>query len=210
MGWPLSWVRQLWEPAPGAPAAITGHVEPELSPDHLEIDAEGWLVGAGVEHVPSVRHSPLSTAQGPIAIVWHYTATDHGTARALSRRIRTYRRAVDRAASWHVIVAHDGVLWQSVPMLRGAWHCAKGAIAGHRVNACSVGIELEGHGDDFPEQQVRAAERLVRALRDAYRIESTNADRGHREFDPSRRRDPGPAWEAMLPDILRRAYRRAG
>jgi N-acetyl-anhydromuramyl-L-alanine amidase AmpD len=207
MAWLLSWVRQIWERAPRLPVPVTGHIEPEPAPDHLEVDAEGWLVGADVEYVPSVRHSSLSTSQGPIAIVWHFTATDHGTARVLARRIRTYRRAVDRAASWHVIIAHDGVLWQSVPFLRGAWHCARGTIMGHRVNACSVGVELEGHGDRFPPAQIVAAQRLVRALAQAYPIRDVNATHGHREYDPARRRDPGPVWEALLPDVVRFAYR---
>lgn len=206
MAWPLSWVRQLWDRAPRVPAPVTGHVEPEVPRDHLEVDAEGWLVGARVEQVPSVRHSRLSTPGGPIAIVWHFTATDHGTARSLARRIRTYRRGLDRAASWHVIVAHDGVHWQSVPFLRGAWHCATGEIAGHRVNACSVGIELEGHGDRFPAEQVFAAARLIRTLAHAYPIREVDAMHGHREYDPARRSDPGPIWEAMLPGLVRAAY----
>jgi N-acetyl-anhydromuramyl-L-alanine amidase AmpD len=200
--WPLSWVRTLWERAPGP---VTGHPDPPAGPE-LEVDAEGWLVGERVERVPSVRHSALSTPQGPIAIVWHFTATDPGTARNLARRIRTYKRGVDRATSWHVIVAHDGVLWQSVPFLRGAWHCAKGRIAGHRVNACSVGIELEGHGGTFSEDQIWAAELLVRTLRETYEIHPAQAGRGHREFDPTRRSDPGPIWEGLLPGLLERAY----
>jgi N-acetyl-anhydromuramyl-L-alanine amidase AmpD len=206
MAWPLYWIRQFWEPAQRMPAPVTGHVEPEVPLDHLEVDAEGWLVGARVEHVPSVRHSPLSTAQGPIAIVWHYTATDHGTARALARRIRTYRRGADRAASWHVIVGHNGVLWQSVPFMRGAWHCARGIILGHRVNACSIGIELEGRGDRFTPAQVAGAKRLIRALTHAYPLREVDAMHSHRQYDPTRRSDPGPAWEAMLPDLVRASY----
>jgi N-acetyl-anhydromuramyl-L-alanine amidase AmpD len=209
---PLEWIRKFWA-SPGQPA--TGHPDPLPSSFDLRVDAEGWLVGGNpgsvlrphvdLQRVPSVRHSALTTRE-PMAIVWHYTATDIGTARSLARRIRTYRSGVDRAASWHVIIAHDGVIWQSVPFLRGAWHCARGRIAGHRVNACSVGVELEGHGTSFSEDQVWAAEMLVRALRDAYEIDAVNADRGHREFDPARRADPGPVWEALLPDLVRRVY----
>jgi len=206
MAWPLSLVRSLWE-GTSTPRPITGHVEPASPPDALEIDPEGWLVGAHVELAPSVRHSRLSVPE-PIAIVWHYTATDHGTARTMARRIRTYRRGVDRAASWHVCVGHDGVLWQSVPLLRGAWHCARGTIGGRRVNACSVGIELEGRGDAFPAAQVNAADRLVRALVEAYAIPREQAGRGHREFDPARRSDPGPVWEALLPGLLASSYSR--
>lgn len=184
-------------------AAVTGHVEPATGPEALDVDAEGWLVGSGVELVPSVRSSPLSAPQGPIAVVWHYTATDVGTAASLARRIRTYKRGVDRAASWHVLVGADGVLRQSVACMRGAWHCAKGTIGGHRVNSCSVGVELEGHGSVFTPAQIVAAERLLRALVATYPITREHAGHGHVEFDPARRADPGPLWKnELLPPIL--------
>lgn len=216
MSWLWDWIRNRT-----AFAAITGHPADRLEAPGLQVDAEGWLVDesarlrrqtgreALVHLVPSVRHSPQSTRSGPIAIVWHYTATDYGTAAALAKRIQKYKRGVDRAASWHVCIGRDGTIYQSVSFLRGSWHCAKGTIAGHRVNACSVGVELEGHGKTFSEKQIEAAELLVRALRETYPIESVQADRGHREFDPARRSDPGPVWEELLPDLIRRAYRPA-
>lgn len=217
-------LRRLWHWPVSVPIMepVTGHVA-DLA-DDLQVDGEGWLVGPGVERVPSVRHSPL-TAREPFAILWHFTATRPGTARSLAKRIRTYRKRIDRAASWHVIVAQDGKLWQSVPFLRGAWHCARGTIrsqywsghtrfwdsdvdnVAHRINSCAIGIELEAlDGQSFPWQQVDAATRLVRALVDAYPIYPTNAGLSHSMFDPARRTDPGPVWEAMLPKILRAAY----
>ena len=198
-----NWGRRLAEFGP----PVTGHAEPTAAPDELSIDAEGWLRGAGVQIVESVRHSRLTTAQGPIAIVWHYTATAQGTAKNLANRIRSYKRGVDRAASWHVCIGSDGVLWQSVPFLRGSWHCAKGLIDGHRVNACTVGIELEGHGKLFPVEQAVAAERLVIALAETYGIRQAHAAHGHVDFDPKRRTDPGLIWsQEILPGILERAY----
>ena len=182
---------------------------PRAQDDDLAIDPEGWLTGPSVEIVPSVRHSPLST-HGPIAIVWHYTATERGTARALARRIRSYQTGVDRAASWHVCIGNDGVLWQSVSFTRGSWHCGKGTIEGHRVNRCSVGIELEGHGDAFPARQVLAAVRLVHALAAVYPIAREHAAYGHSQFDPKRRSDPGPVWMAELPSVLDGAFNRSG
>lgn len=207
--WPAALAAMLRPAVKGTPGApVTGHPEDLLhDASRLEVDVDGWLVGAGVERVPSVRHSALSTPRGPHAIVFHYTATDVGTAKNLAKRIRTYKRGVDRAASWHVCVGADGTLWQSVSFLRGSWHCAKGTIAGHRVNACSVGVELEGHGKEFPLAQVEAAERLVHALAEAYDIRREHAGHGHVEFDPARRSDPGPVWNALLPSLLDRVYR---
>lgn len=201
-----NWAKTIAGMAPKS-APVTGHPEPLLvDASALDIDSDGWLVGAHVERVPSVRHSKLTTPRGPLAIVWHYTATDVGTAKNLAKRIRTYKRGVDRAASWHVCIGADGRLWQSVSFERGSWHCAKGTILGHRVNACTVGVELEGHGKAFPDEQVDAAVRLVRALAEAYSLERRQAGYGHVMFDPSRRSDPGPVWAAMLPGLLERAY----
>jgi N-acetyl-anhydromuramyl-L-alanine amidase AmpD len=168
----------------------------------LEIDAEGWLVGDTVRLYPSVRSSAL-VAPEPLAIVWHYTATDIGTAKSLARRIRKYRRGKDRAASWHVIVADDGTLYQSVPFVRGSWHCRRGRIAGHRTNACSVGVELEGYGMAFSEAQTRAAGALLGVLVEEYRISRHNAGIGHSDLDPKRRSDPGSLWsDEILPGLL--------
>lgn len=218
MAWLFDWMRSLRRDPMGP---VTGHPDGDWL--DLRIDGTGWLAGDAVTKVPSVRHSALSTRE-PIAIVWHYTATDEGTAQSLAKRIRTYDQVRDRAASWHVIVGRDGHLWQSVPFLRGAWHCARGTVAGihwdgetaqweashdgkrHRVNACSVGIELEGHGGGFPWEQVAGATRLVRALVATYPIYPVHAMLGHADFDPARRSDPGPVWEALLPKLLRTAY----
>lgn len=217
MSWPWNFLRDIFA-KPMAP--VTGH-RADNGTD-LEVDGEGWLVGTGVRRLPSVRHSRL-TVPMPCAVMWHYTATDPGTAPSLAKRIQTYKSGVDRAASWHVCVGTDGTLWQSVPFLRGAWHCARGYADeklwfgdtegwdytigdSHRVNACSIGVELEGHGKVFPAAQVQGATRLLTALVDAYPIHPTMAVLEHSRFDPARRQDPGPVWVALLPAILRSAY----
>lgn len=213
----FDWARRLWS-APMEP--VTGHRADKVT--DLEVDGEGWLVGRGVRRLPSVRHSSLSVPT-PIALMWHYTATDPGTAGSLAKRIQTYRSGHDRAASWHVCVGVDGTLWQSVPFLRGAWHCARGVVEhrrwhgdrfmwdydvadSHRINACAIGVELEGHGKTFSNPQVAGAMRLLGAVVEAYQIHPTMAVLAHSHFDPSRRRDPGPVWRDLLPLLLRGAY----
>lgn len=201
-------------PAEDALAPVTGHPEPARDPDELEVDPAGWLVGDRVMRVPSVRHSRLTTpGEEPWGVMLHYTATDHGTARALANRIRTYDPAKDRAASWHVIVAHDGVLWQSIPFERGAWHCAKGRIHSHTINRSTIGIEIEGHGADKhppPAEQVAALERLYRAILAAYRIGLDFLALEHRKYDPSRRADPGDGWARIAADIVGRVTSAVG
>lgn len=211
----FDWARRLWS-APMEP--VTGHRAERVT--DLEVDGEGWLVGENVRRMPSARHSSLSVPS-PIAVMWHYTATDPGTAGSMAKRLQSFRRGHDRAASWHVCIGADGTLWQSVSFLRGAWHCARGHLlerrwgvtwdytlgdVQHRINACALGIELEGHGKAFPAPQIAAAMRLLGALVDAYPIHPTLAVLAHSHFDPARRSDPGPVWNSVLPLVLRAAY----
>jgi N-acetyl-anhydromuramyl-L-alanine amidase AmpD len=172
---------------------VTGHTEPEPDPDALTIDGDGWLVGAGVKHYPSVRSNPLTTlGEIPLGIVLHYTATDHGTAESLAKRIRTFDRIKDRAASWNIIIAANGIIYQSVSLERGSWHCAKGRLDGHTINRSTIGVELEGHGKAIlPAPQVDGLRRFYRAVLPHYRIPRDRAVLEHRTFDPTRRADPG-------------------
>lgn len=181
-------------------AGKTGHHEPAPF-----VDGKGWLEGEGVVRYPSVRASALTSGE-PLGIVWHYTATRVGSAQSLAKRIRSYRRGVDRAASWHVLIADDGTIYQSVEFLRGAWHCARGKIDGHRVNRCTIGIELEGFGKNFSLEQVEAAEAVVAAIVNAYDLERDRCAYDHSDFDPKRRSDAGPVWAKHREYILDRIF----
>lgn len=176
---------------------------------HL-VDSAGWLHGPRVVRVPahpSWYGGALKT-EVPTCVIQHYSATDPGTAAAMARR-RARKRdpKVDRAASWHVSVETDGTLLQMIPFISSAWHCAKGEVSGVPVNACSVGVELIGHGQEFTAEQVAAYEDLLRALVEAYHLSRANCALNHSDFDPARRRDAGPVWNAAhLPGILGRVF----
>lgn len=121
----------------------------------MRIDDQGWLVaGDGdpvVKRYPTVRTYSL-TMPAPLGIVWHWTAGRGGPGfgETLARRAQTYQRGVDRAASWHVLIARDGAIFQSAAFLIGTWHVGRpGVIAGQRfdnVNRATVGCELENAG----------------------------------------------------------------
>ena len=121
----------------------------------MKIDEEGWLVAEGSEpkvvRLPTVRTYRL-VVPALLGIVWHWTSGRGGPgfAERLARRVQTYRRGVDRPASWHVLVARDGVIYQSAPLLVGTWHVGRpGVIAGQRldnINRATVGCELENAG----------------------------------------------------------------
>lgn len=109
----------------------------------LTVSDDGWLQGEGVRKYPSSRcYSKLSTKDGkPTAIVWHWTAVQVDSDK-LAKRIQT-----GEGSSWHVLIAKDGSLIQSVPFIKGAWHCAAGKIDGIAPNRCSVGVEMENLGE---------------------------------------------------------------
>jgi N-acetyl-anhydromuramyl-L-alanine amidase AmpD len=113
------------------------------------------LVGADGEPVgkrfPTVRFYALATSV-PLGIVWHTTDERGGPgyAEALARRAQTFRRGVDRPASWHLLIAKDGAIYQSAPFTVGTWHVGMpGVIAGRRfpnINHATIGCELENAG----------------------------------------------------------------
>lgn len=120
----------------------------------MRLDA-GWLHNdipgePAIRHIPSSRTSKLQTTK-PLAVVWHYTggvAPDQ--AESLAKRIRTYDRKTDRPASWHLILARSGEIWQSAPLSRATWHVGRpGKILGKQyanINRVTIGVELENAG----------------------------------------------------------------
>jgi N-acetyl-anhydromuramyl-L-alanine amidase AmpD len=121
----------------------------------MKIDERGWLATdegeTAVKRYPTVRTYELA-APAPLGIVWHYTAGRGGAgfAEGLAKRAQTFRRGIDRPASWHVLIAKDGVIYQSAPFNVGTWHVGRpGVIAGRRfdnINHATIGCELENAG----------------------------------------------------------------
>jgi len=121
----------------------------------MNVDDKGWLISAAGDPVgkrfPTVRTYELATPM-PLGIVWHYTdgVGGPGYAEGLARRIQTFRQGVDRPASWHLVIAKDGAIYQSAPFTVGTWHVGKpGVIAGRRfanINHVTVGCEFENAG----------------------------------------------------------------
>jgi hypothetical protein len=120
------------------------------------VTKDGWLQGEPngprVVRYPTIRTTPLAPP-APRALVWHATGGVGGPrfAEGLARRIQTYRRGVDRAASWHILIARkSGDIYQSAPITMGTWHVGKpGTIAGvfyPHINNVSIGVEIENAG----------------------------------------------------------------
>ena len=115
---------------------------------------DGWLIAEEgdpvIHHIPTTRTCKLDTPK-PLGIVHHYTGgVGNDLARNLAERIRTYDRKVDRPASWHLIIAKSGEIFQSASLLRGTWHIGRNGTVGGKpwknVNRVTIGIELENAG----------------------------------------------------------------
>jgi hypothetical protein len=169
----------------------------------------------------------------PLGIMAHYTATDPNPKTALSlatrRKLdrdeleaflsRTHPEWNDeqiaekmpRNTSWHVTIGADGTIYQMMPFNRKARHCGSGVICRRGYpnltpNECLIGIELEGHGDHFPEPQVAAARDVWKALVGYYRIPRDFAMLEHSKFS-SNRSDPGEIWMGKhADDVLDYAF----
>jgi N-acetyl-anhydromuramyl-L-alanine amidase AmpD len=199
---------------------------PHAEPDRLRIE-DGWLVGESVERIemhPTWRYAWLTTHEHkPLAIVAHYTATDPGTAVVMARRrqipwstfAESYKKAHPGKAvpqnSWHISIEADGSIVQMAPLTAGCWHAgsstAKPIAGAGWANRVSIGIELVGHGKEFPEAQVAAACDVWRALVQTYGIAKKWAMVTHQELDPGRRSDPGPVWmQQHAPRVIAFAF----
>jgi len=140
----------------------------------MKVDNAGWLVQeAGDPQVLKVQSIRVCTLDvpAPLGIVWHWTGgrcTTPTHAPALADSIRTYDKSKDTAASWNILIAKDGRIFQSVPVGMGSWHVGKpGRIGGPpvkmpdgkwdatqfapgkllgNINRGTVGVELENSG----------------------------------------------------------------
>lgn len=121
----------------------------------MKVGPQGWLEMTDgdpeVRVFQTVRTCRLRSPT-PLGIVWHWTAGRGGPgfSEMLARQAQTYKRGVDRPASWHVLIARDGTIYQSAPFTVGTWHVGRpGIIAGQHfdnVNRATVGCELENAG----------------------------------------------------------------
>lgn len=218
----FEWLRNAWARA----------TAPRTFPDEwqlmrgLEI-VDGWLYGDNVVRIPSHPswyYAKLDTEHGePEGVVWHYSATNWGTAANMAKTrtqpwsefAKTWKKYHPGKpvpqTSWHVSVEADGTIVQMAPFTAGCWHAggptAKKIPGLGWANRTTAGIELIGHGKEFPDPQVRAAAQVLAALVDHYEILRTFAGITHASIDPGRKADPGPVWaKRHAAHVLEYAY----
>ncbi len=112
--------------------------------------------------------------------------------------------------SAHALVRRDGTLTQYVSFDRRAWHAGRSEYQGRPAcNDFSVGIELEGTDTTpYADAQYESLAALVAGLLATYPSLSSKHVTGHSDIAPTRKSDPGPAfdwprWRALLSSRLR-------
>ena len=112
--------------------------------------------------------------------------------------------------SSHLFIKRTGEMIQFVPFTKRAFHAGESFFDGKtRCNDFSIGIELEGT-DDLPYESIQYQQlvRVIQALIEAYPSISLSRIVGHSDIAPSRKTDPGSAFDwnylkGMLHDIYR-------
>lgn len=111
----------------------------------LVVGADGWLVGDRVVRVPTKRVQKLRTGRTvrgvsgprPAGIVWHWTATNHGTCLAMVRRTRELPKPGEHSASCHLWIESDGTIYQTAPLNVGTWNAGGPTAARFSLDAKS-------------------------------------------------------------------------
>ena len=196
-------------PIPGRVALSTAQdtaVASVLAPTprrRLAIDARGYAASARQIRSPNRDVRPAGTAV--TLIVVHGISLPpgefggEGIVQLFTNRLDPaghpyYASIAGIRVSAHFLIRRDGELVQFVGCNDRAWHAGVSEWKGKtHCNDFSIGVELEG-ADDVPytAAQYTTLARLVRALRRAYPIADAA---GHSDIAPSRKTDPGPAFD---------------
>lgn len=99
--------------------------------------------------------------------------------------------------SAHLFINRQGEVTQFVPFLQRAWHAGLSSFQGReQCNDYSIGIELEGT-DELPYEkaQYERLAKLSRLLMQTYPAINPERIVGHSDIAPSRKTDPGEAFD---------------
>ena len=108
--------------------------------------------------VPWLKHNSRSKLRPLNGVILHHTAGASATS-----TIRWLRKVTVRA-SYHYILARDGVIYKCVPVKKRAWHAGFSVGKfGRFVNSNTIGIAFANRGDGevYTEAQITACHQLL-------------------------------------------------
>jgi AmpD protein len=182
------------------------HPEAEKRARSARIDAAGWLAGAERRPSPSQDHRPTGTRIDLLVI--HNISLPPGDFSGnwiddlfldrLDPLAHPYFSAIAGVrVSAHLLIRRGGQVIQYVPFERRAWHAGISRFRGReRCNDFSIGIELEGTDHiPFTDVQYERLADCTRRIMLRYPDITEGRIAGHDEIAPSRKTDPGPAFD---------------
>jgi len=102
--------------------------------------------------------------------------------------------------SSHCLIRRGGEIVQYVPFYKRAWHAGESMFQDRTdCNDFSIGIELEGT-DHIPytAEQYQVLAKLIVILKNTYPLITDDRIVGHYTIAPTRKTDPGPAFDWPL------------
>jgi len=176
----------------------------------MQIDpATGLLLN--VRHVPSpnCNDRPLGTTIDLLVIhnislppgEFGHPYVDAFFTNTLDETLHPYFAEIaSLTVSSHCLIRRDGEIVQYVSFNKRAWHAGVSYFAGREnCNDFSIGIELEGT-DHIPytKEQYQVLAELMTTLKNVYPKITHDRIVGHETIAPTRKTDPGPAFDWPL------------
>lgn len=126
----------------------------------------------------------------PLYIVVHYTGTLSDSLGWLTTPWH------ENPVSANFLIQRTGQIWQLAECNTETWHAGKCNYAGITDwNGCSIGIECQGTGKDWPEVQTKALIGVISALLSAYPAIRGVIGHQHIAWPRGRKPDPGPNFD---------------
>ncbi|WP_369958756.1 1,6-anhydro-N-acetylmuramyl-L-alanine amidase AmpD [Pseudomonas benzenivorans] len=165
----------------------------------------GWC--SGIRHCPSPNFNARPQGEVSLLVIHNISLPpgQFGTGKVqaffqnrLSADEHPYFASIAAMqVSAHFLIERDGAITQFVSCNERAWHAGQSSFQGREnCNDFSLGIELEGTDETpYSEAQYVALPALIHALRRVYPALAPERICGHSDIAPSRKTDPGPAFD---------------
>ncbi|MGK2913015.1 MAG: 1,6-anhydro-N-acetylmuramyl-L-alanine amidase AmpD [Porticoccaceae bacterium] len=170
------------------------------------IDATGWLIG--VEREPSPNQGERPDGEDISLLIIHNISLPPGefgdryihqlfTNRLDATAHPYFAGLAATRVSAHLLIDRGGALTQFVGFDARAWHAGESCFGGRaNCNDFAIGIELEGTDTTaYTDAQYQALARVARLLMARYPQLTAARIVGHSDVAPTRKTDPGPAFD---------------
>ncbi|WP_300656091.1 1,6-anhydro-N-acetylmuramyl-L-alanine amidase AmpD [Pseudomonas sp.] len=172
----------------------------------MQLDSRsGWC--QGVRHCPSPNFNERPQGEVSLLVIHNISLPPGQFGTGKVQEFFQNRLIIDEhpyfaeiatlRVSAHFLIERDGAITQFVSCNERAWHAGQSCFAGREnCNDYSLGIELEGTDEQpFTDAQYAALVGLTAELQRAYPALNLERICGHSDIAPTRKTDPGPAFD---------------